>query len=62
MKKLKNISSVNSFGSLATTMQQTNSFFLDKVPKQINTAITLRNWIIEYYIAKYEQSGKDKAD
>jgi predicted nuclease of restriction endonuclease-like (RecB) superfamily len=62
MKILKNASSVNNFESLATTIQQTNSFFLDKVQRQVNTALTLRNWIIGYYIVEYEQSGKDKAD
>ena len=62
MKTLKNPSSVNNFESLATTIQQTNSFFLDKVQRQVNTALTIRNWIIGYYIAEYEQSGKDRAD
>ena len=62
MKTLKNTSSVNNFESLATTIQQTNSFFLDKVQRQVNTALTLRNWIIGYYIVEYEQSGKDRAD
>ena len=62
MKTLKNTSSVNNFESLATTIQQTNSFFLDKVQRQVNTALTLRNWIIGFYIVEYEQSGKDKAD
>ena len=62
MKTLKNTSSINNFESLATTIQQTNSFFLDKVQRQVNTALTLRNWIIGFYIVEYEQSGKDKAD
>ena len=62
MKTLKNTSSLNNFESLATTIQKTNSFFLDKVQKQVNTALTLRNWIIGYYIVEYEQSGKDRAD
>ncbi len=62
MQTLKNTSSVNNFESLATTIQQTNSFFLDKVKRQVNTSLTLRNWIIGYYIVEYEQSGKDKAD
>ncbi|MDQ6761721.1 MAG: PDDEXK nuclease domain-containing protein [Bacteroidota bacterium] len=62
MKTLKNTSFVNNFESLATTIQQTNSFFLDKVQRQVNTSLTLRNWIIGYYIVEYEQSGKDKAD
>ena len=62
MKTIKNTSPINNFESLAATIQQTNSFFLDKVQKQVNTALTLRNWIIGYYIAEYEQSGKDRAD
>src|SRR5665213_2352629 len=62
MKTLKNTSSVNNFESLAATIHQTNSFFLDKVQRQVNTALTLRNWIIGYYIVEYEQSGKDRAD
>lgn len=61
MKTLKNTSSVNNFESLATTIHQTNSFFLNKVQWQVNTALTLRNWIIGYYIVEYEQSGKDRA-
>jgi len=61
MKTPKNVPS-NTLDSLATTIQQTNSFFLDKVQRQVNTALTLRNWIIGFYIIEYEQSGKDKAD
>ena len=62
MKTIKNTSPINNFESLAATIQQTNSFFLNKVQKQVNTALTLRNWIIGYYIVEYEQSGKDRAD
>src|SRR5674476_262222 len=62
MKTIKNIPSENNLECLATTIQQTNLFFLDKVQRQVNTALTLRNWIIGYYIVKYEQSGKDRAD
>ncbi|MEO6730913.1 MAG: PDDEXK nuclease domain-containing protein [Ferruginibacter sp.] len=61
MKTLKNSSSLNNFESLAKTIQQTNSFFLDKVQRQVNTALTLRNLIIGYHIVEYEQSGKDRA-
>ena len=62
MKTIKNIPSENNLECLATTIQQTNSFFLDKVQRQVNTALTLRNLIIGYYIVEYEQSGKDRAD
>jgi hypothetical protein len=41
--------------------QQTNSFFLDKVQRQVNTALSLLNWNIGYYIVEYEESGKDRA-
>ena len=62
MKTIKNTPVINNFESLAATIQKTNSFFLNKVQKQVNTALTLRNWIIGYYIVEYEQSGKDRAD
>jgi len=62
MKTIKNTPPINNLESLAATIQQTNSFFLDKVQRQVNTALTLRNWIIGYYIVEYEQSGKDRAD
>jgi DUF1016 N-terminal domain len=62
MKTNKNVPTLNTLENLATTIQDTNTFFLDKVQRQVNTALTLRNWIIGYYIAEYEQSGKDRAD
>jgi hypothetical protein len=62
MKTNKNVPTLNKFENLATTIQDTNAFFLDKAQRQVNTALTLRNWIIGYYIAEYEQSGKDRAD
>lgn len=62
MKTNKNVPTLNTLENLATTIQQTISFFLDKVQRQVNTVLTLRNWIIGYYIVEYEQSGKDRAD
>src|SRR5665213_2212310 len=62
MKMNKNVPTLNTLENLATTIKNTNTFFLNKVQKQVNTALTLRNWIIGYYIAEYEQSGKDRAD
>ena len=62
MKTNKNVPTLNTLENLTTTIQDTNSFFLDKVQRQVNTALTLRNWIIGYYVAEYEQSGKDRAD
>jgi predicted nuclease of restriction endonuclease-like (RecB) superfamily len=52
----------NTLDNLATNIQETNQFFLTKAQKQVNISLTLRNWIIGYYIAEYEQCGKDRAD
>ncbi len=54
MKTIENIPSENNLEYLATNIKQTNSFFLNKVHRQVNTALTLRNWIIGYYIVEYE--------
>ena len=61
MKKNESIPSENNLEHLATNILQANTFFLDKVQRQINTALTLRNLIIGYHIVEYEQSGKDRA-
>ena len=52
----------NNIAALSENIQAANTFFLKKVQKQVNTALTLRNWLIGYYIMEYEQSGKDRAD
>ena len=47
---------------LVSSIQKANRFFLDQVQKQVNTSLTLRNWIIGYYIMEYEQNGQDRAE
>lgn len=56
------MSTLNTLENLAITIQDTNTFLLDKVQRQLNTALTLQNWIFGHYIAESEQSGKDRAD
>lgn len=56
------MSKVNNIEQLSSAIQQTNHFFLSKVQKQVNTALTLRNWLIGYYITEYEQLGEDRAE
>jgi predicted nuclease of restriction endonuclease-like (RecB) superfamily len=55
------MNTVNNMEQLTATIQQTNQFFLNKVQKQVNTTLTLRNWVIGFYIVEYEQSGGDRA-
>jgi predicted nuclease of restriction endonuclease-like (RecB) superfamily len=46
---------------LVQAIQKTNQFFLEKVQQQVNSSLTLRNWMIGNYIVEYEQNGKDRA-
>jgi predicted nuclease of restriction endonuclease-like (RecB) superfamily len=62
MKPNQNITVGGTLESLTTTIQETNTFFLKQAQKQVNTALTIRNWLIGCYIQEYEQSGKDRAD
>ena len=52
---------LNSIENLTLSIKETNTFFLKKVQQQVNSALTLRNWIIGCYIVEYEQSGMDRA-
>ena len=57
---MKNIIEIN-IETLVDSIKETNQYFLNKVQKQVNTALTLRNWIIGFYIVEYEQRGNDRA-
>ena len=52
----------NNLKRLVNVIQEANRFFLDQVQKQVNTSLTLRNWIVGYYIVEYEQDGQDRAE
>ena len=49
------------FKSLANTIQQTHHVFHSESVKAINKNLTLRNWLIGYYVVEYEQGGEDRA-
>jgi len=52
---------INNLEILSKAIEETNQFFINRVQKQVNVAMTLRNWIIGCHIVEYEQSGKDRA-
>lgn len=60
MKKKTSITD-NTIAALSENIHAANTYFLNKAQKQVNTALTLRNWLIGYYVVEYEQSGKDRA-
>jgi predicted nuclease of restriction endonuclease-like (RecB) superfamily len=53
---------LSGISDLIQAIHHTNQFFLGKVQRQVNTSLTLRNWVIGYYIAVYEQQGRDRAE
>jgi len=60
-KEVHNINK-NNLERLVSVIQEANRFFLDQVQKQVNTSLTLRNWIVGCYIVEYEQNGQDRAE
>lgn len=61
MEKQNIPATINDLRQLTTAIRDTTDYFLKQVQKQVNTALTLRNWIIGHYIVEYEQQGKDRA-
>jgi predicted nuclease of restriction endonuclease-like (RecB) superfamily len=57
----KDSKEIRDLGQLVTAIEAANNYFLTQVQKQVNTALTLRNWIIGRYIFEYEQKGEDRA-
>ena len=49
------------FQLLTETIQQTHEVFYQQTIKSINRNLTLRNWLMGYYIVEYEQQGEDRA-
>lgn len=46
---------------LTKRIQQTHEALQNYAVKAINIGLTLRNWLIGYYIVEYEQKGEDRA-
>lgn len=55
------VAGINNLENLINAIQQTNQFFLDQAQRQVNRALTMRNWVIGFYVAEYEQQGQDRA-
>lgn len=49
------------FGNLIQLIQDTHLQLSSKAKKAVNTCLTIRNWLIGYYIAEYELQGSDRA-
>ena len=49
------------FNGLVNNIQYTHELLHTSVAKAINLGMTVRNWLIGYYIVEYEQKGQDRA-
>lgn len=47
--------------SVANDIHTAHNWFSEQAARQINTHLTLRNWVIGLYIREYEQQGADRA-
>lgn len=50
-----------SFSNLIQIIQDAHVQLSYKAKKAVNTCLTIRNWLIGYYIAEYELKGSDRA-
>lgn len=46
---------------LIALIGETQHYFKHQAQRQVNTALTLRNWLFGFYIVEYEQNGADRA-
>ena len=50
-----------SFGDLVTAIRHVNDELTAQATRAVNTSLTLRNWLIGYYVEAYERRGVDRA-
>lgn len=49
------------FPALVQSIQQTHSVLQQQAVNAVNRSLTIRNWLIGYYIVEFEQKGEDRA-
>ncbi len=50
------------FEVLVDVIQNTHQHFQTQANKAVNISLTLRNWMIGFYIVEFEQKGEDRAE
>lgn len=49
------------FSALVDAVRQVHQHYSTQASRAVNVSLTLRNWLIGYYIREYEQNGADRA-
>jgi predicted nuclease of restriction endonuclease-like (RecB) superfamily len=52
---------MNNFNQLLVTIEQVHQNLQASAANAVNKALTLRNWLIGFYIIEFEQNGEDRA-
>lgn len=50
------------FEVLVNTIQETHNTLQQSALKSVNKHLTIRNWLVGFYIVEFEQKGKDRAN
>jgi predicted nuclease of restriction endonuclease-like (RecB) superfamily len=50
------------YNSLVSLVEQTHLHFHQQAVKAVNVSLTIRNWLVGYYIVEFEQKGEDRAE
>ena len=49
------------FEQLVSSIEQTHNHFQQQAAKAVNVSLTIRNWLIGFYIVEFEQNGTERA-
>lgn len=52
---------MENFDKLISTIEQVHGQLQASAASAVNQALTMRNWLIGYYIVEFEQNGEDRA-
>jgi len=52
---------VLNFNSLVSLVEQTHLHFQQQAVKAVNVSLTIRNYLIGFYLVEFEQKGEDRA-
>jgi predicted nuclease of restriction endonuclease-like (RecB) superfamily len=58
---LLEMSETLNFNALLSAIEQTHRHFQQQAIKAVNVSLTVRNWLVGYYIVEFEQFGEERA-
>ena len=53
---------MKNFKQLIASIEETHLHLQASAANAVNQALTIRNWLIGYYIVEFEQEGNDRAE